>query len=86
MKPSNALYEMEKKARIIKQIQFISNTIIANACYHTKEMENQLLIAEKTGHMTNEERDIVCKAWEIRNKLALKLMQDLKKYMGDMKI
>lgn len=86
MKPSNALYEMEKKARIIKQIQYISNTIIANACYHTKEMENQLAIAERTGNMTKEEREIICKAWDIRNKLALKLMQDLKKYMGEMKI
>jgi hypothetical protein len=81
MKPKNDLNEMVKKAKRIKDVQFICNTILANACYHEKQMEEQFAIAEKKGKMSMEERDLLELAWEYRNKTAKQLIDELKKYM-----
>lgn len=81
MRPKNPLNEMETKAKQIKKIQFICNTILANACYHTKEMETQLKVAEKSGNMSDEERELICQAWDYRNKIAKDLIVELKSFM-----
>lgn len=76
---------MEYKAKQIKKIQFICNTILANACYHTKEMETQFMIAEKSGNMSDDERELISRAWEYRNEIAKELMKELKEFMGNKK-
>lgn len=73
---------MEKKAKRIKKIQFISNTILANACYHVKEMEAQLSRAEKSKGLTEKEEKIITQAWEYRNVLANELIDELKEFLG----
>ena len=77
----NALNEMEKKAKKIEKIQRIANTILANGCYHTKEMENQIGRAEKTGHITTREREIIVRAWNLRSKKAHELIDDLEEFI-----
>jgi len=83
MKPKNPLTEMEKKAKRIKKIQVIANTILANGCYHSKEMENQLMMAEKNGNITVEEEEIIKEAWQLRSSLAHELMKELKRYIDE---
>jgi len=80
MKPKNPLTEMEKKAKRIKKIRFIRSTILANTCYHDKEMENQIKIAEKMGSLTDEEYSAVVKSWELCNKLGKELIKELLEY------
>ena len=77
-----ALISLEKKAKRIKRIQAISNTILANACYHTKEMDNQIKMAIQQGDLSKEEENIIRLAWDLRNKLANELMIEYKKYLG----
>ena len=74
---------MEKKAKRIKQIQQISNTILANGCYHTKEMENQIMMAERQGNITSKEKDVITRAWNLRSKLAGDLMKELGAYIDE---
>jgi len=80
MKQKNTLTEMEKKAKQIKKIRFIRNTILANTCYHDKEMENQINIANKMGNLTTEEHEAVMQSWELCNKLGKELIKELKEY------
>ena len=80
MKPKNSLTEMEKKAKTIKKIRFIRNTILANTCYHDKEMENQIKIAEKMGALTDEEYIAVVKSWDLCNRLGKELIKELIEY------
>lgn len=75
------LAEMERKAREIKSIQYLCNTILANACYHEKEMESQIAVAEKRGRISDDERDVICKAWDYRTEIAKELMIDLENFM-----
>ena len=81
MKPKNALSEMEKKAKEIKKLQMICNTILANACYHEKEMERQIQRGEKMGNLTEDEKTIICLAWDKRTLMANNLMSCLKEYL-----
>lgn len=85
MRPKDPLIEMEKKAKRIKKLQFIANTILANGCYHTKEMESQIMTAEKLGHIDEKEKEIICLAWELRNKEARELMEELGGYIENEK-
>jgi hypothetical protein len=83
MKPKNRLNDMENKAKRIKKIQFISNTILANACYHVKEMENQITIAEKVGNLSDDEREVITQAWDYRTVIAKELIIELKDFMRE---
>ena len=69
------LIEMEKKAKQIRRLQLVANTILANACYHTKEMEMQIMKAEKNGHITEDEKKLICNLWGKRNKLANEIIE-----------
>lgn len=80
MKPKNTLTEMEKKAKQIQKIRFIRNTILANACYHSKEMDKQLATADKLGNLTEQEHDVIIKSWELCNKKAKELINELERY------
>jgi len=72
---------MEIKCKQINKIKFIVNTILANACYHSKEMESQLAVAEKRGNLSEDEREIITNAWNYRSVIAQDLIQELKTYM-----
>lgn len=85
MKPKNPLVEMEKKAKRIKKIQFIANTILANGCYHTKEMDNQISVAEKIGNITEYEKEIIGRAWDMRSRMAHELLKELEGYLDENK-
>lgn len=85
MRPKNQLNEMEKKAKRIRSIRLIRNTILANACYHTKEMENQIMMADKMGSLTDEEHDAITLSWTECNRLATELIKDLKEYLKNEK-
>jgi hypothetical protein len=80
-----SLSDMDRKAREIKTIREIRNTIIANACYHNREMESQIAIAEKRGNMTDKERDAVCNSWTYCNNIANELIDDLNNFMKNKK-
>lgn len=82
MKEKNSLVDMERKARRIKSIRLIRNTILANACYHTKEMENQIMMADKNGHLTSKERDAIINSWTVCNRLAQELIEELESYLN----
>ena len=83
MKDKNPLIEMERKARRIKSIRFIRNTILANACYHSKEMDNQIMMADKNGNLTTKEHDAVVKSWAECNRLAKELISELESYIDE---
>ena len=72
---------MERKARRIKSIRFIRNTILANACYHSKEMDDQLMKAEKNGSLSTKEHDAIVKSWDVCNKLAKELIDEMESYL-----
>ena len=69
------LKQMEKKAKEIKRLQLVANTILTNASYHTKEMEMQIMKAEKNGHITENEKKLICDIWGKRNKLAHEIIE-----------
>lgn len=81
MKKTYPLNSMEIKCKQINKIKFIVNTILANACYHSKEMESQLAVAEKRGNLSEDEREIITHAWNYRSVIAQDLIQELKTYM-----
>lgn len=76
------LKSLIRRAKQIKDIQNITNTILANACYSDKEMENQINMAQKMGNLDAEEYDLVCEAWATRKKIARSLIHGLKIYLG----
>lgn len=76
-----SLSDMDRKAREIKVIQGLCNTILANACYHEKEMESQIAVAEKRGRISDDEREVICNAWDYRCEIAKELIDDLKVFM-----
>jgi len=75
------LYKLEMKAKQIKRLQKIANTILANGCYHAKESELQIMKAEKTGMLTHEEEKVVNGSWDLRNKLAKELIKEFGEYI-----
>jgi hypothetical protein len=64
------LSQLEYDAKIIVRIQKITNTIIANTCYHEKELEKQIERGQNLGNLTTEERDLLTRAWNYRKKKA----------------
>lgn len=73
--------KMLEKANKIKSIRYLCNTIMANGCYHTKELTNQIAMAEKTGNITDDERAIIEEAWQYRHKLAHELIVELRGFI-----
>lgn len=74
--------DMERKARQIKSIRLIRNTILANACYHTREMETQIMKADKNGNLTTKEHDAIVNSWSMCNRLAKELIDELESYLN----
>jgi hypothetical protein len=64
------LKQIENNIQMTKKLYHIANNILCNASYHTKEMESQIMKAEKTGCMTPEEKQIIADIWDKRNKIA----------------
>ena len=77
------LKQMEKNILLTKRLYQIANNILCNASYHTKEMEMQIMKAEKNGHMTDEEREIITNIWNRRNRLAKENMRLYKELFKD---
>jgi len=64
------LKKMTNNMLLIKRLYQIQNSILANASYHTKEMESQIANAQKNGNMTEKEEQIIVDIWTRRNKIA----------------
>jgi hypothetical protein len=79
------LTNLETRARNLKKVKYIADTILANACYHDKEMEMQLMVAEKSGNLTEEEKTVICQAWEYRYKTAQGMIKDLMECLNNEK-
>jgi len=78
---ANKVISMKKKAKEINDIKHICNTILANGCYHEKEMEVQIATAEKNGNLTNDELEAITLAWELRSKKAKELINELQVFL-----
>jgi len=76
--------ELEKKARMIKKLQTIMNTIKANGLYSDKEMQNDLMQMERL-NAPNEEKNLICECWNIRNMANKQLSKETKKLLKQMK-
>lgn len=73
--------ELENDAKTIRRISFIVNTVMGNACYSDKEREKMIHKGETLGNLNQEEKDLLNIAWDKRNELAKKLMNDLKEIL-----
>ena len=67
--------EMYRKAKEIQKISFIRKTILSNACYSTKNMETQIMKAEKNGNLTDEEEKFLGESWDKSRKLSNELLK-----------
>ena len=65
-----------KKAVILKKFRLITNEILSNMCYHEKNMTMQEANFNKL-NVPQEEKDIINRAWNIKNKMAKTLASDL---------
>lgn len=54
------------------------NTVLGNACYSDKERDAQITKGEKIGNLNDDELALLNEGWNLRTKLARKLMVDLK--------
>lgn len=61
------------------------NTIMANACYSDKEMQDQITMAEKLGNLDDIEMDLLNKAWKTRKQLARELIDEFNIFLGGSK-
>lgn len=68
---------LETDAKRIRRLSFIMNTILGNACYSDKERDAQINKGEKLGNLNDEELQLINNGWNMRTKLAKKLMEDL---------
>ena len=68
---------LEYRARNIRRIQSIMNTILANACYSDKSMSEQIKKGEMQGDLNTQEHRILTEAWTVRKLLAQNLLTDL---------
>jgi hypothetical protein len=75
--------QIEKNLILTKYLFRIQNNILSNASYHTKEMETQIMKAEKNGNMTPEEKQIITDIWDKRNKIAVENMRLYKELFNE---
>lgn len=71
------IIKLESDAKQIRRLSFIMNTILGNACYSDKEKDAQINKGEKLGNLNDKELQLLNKGWDLRKKLANKLMTDL---------
>ena len=71
------LYKLKHDARHIRDVSFIMNTILGNACYSDKEKDAQINKGEKLGNLNDEELKMLNDGWDLRTRLAKRLMTDL---------
>ena len=76
---------LKADAKRIRDLSFIMNTVLGNACYSDKEKDAQISKAEKIGNLDDEELDLLNVGWDLRTTLARKLMVDLKKLIKEYK-
>jgi len=72
------LLKLEVNAKHIRRLSFIMNTVLGNACYSDKERDAQITKGEKIGNLNDDELALLNEGWNLRTKLARKLMVDLK--------
>ena len=65
--------QLEKKARMIKKLMVIINTVKANGMYSQKELNTDLMKMEQL-HTDEKEVDLIVKCWDVRKKAGDKLM------------
>lgn len=70
------LYALKQDARNIRDISFIMKTVMGNACYSDKERDAQISKGEKIGNLDDVELKMLNNGWDVRKKLASKLMTD----------
>lgn len=75
---------LEKKAKMLKKLQTIMNTIKANGLYSQKEQEADMQKMDKL-NAPQEEINLICQCWYIRRVLNDNLMQETKKLLDKIK-
>jgi hypothetical protein len=79
-----SIYQLDKTRRKIDAVKHAINTVLANSCYHTKNIEEQIARAEnKTGNFPDDERILLEKAWDFRHKQAKELAIMLDQFIND---
>lgn len=84
-KKRNDINGLERRAKEIKQLKLILNTILANGCYSDKEMESQINTANRTGNLDDEELTAVKNIWRLRKTLTRELIVDVNVYVAGAK-
>lgn len=64
-------------ANRVKDLRLITNEILSNTAYHEKNIEVQFQQFDKL-KVPKEEKELIIDAWELKNKKAKKLMNDLR--------
>lgn len=75
------IYYLLQDVRQLNRIKRIMNTILANSCYADKERIAQINRASQTGILSKEELNVLNKAWDLRKKIAHKLIHGLTFYL-----
>lgn len=76
--------DAEKKAKLLKKLRTITNEILSNDLYMSKNMQLQNLQLSKL-KIPQWKKDIINEAWDIKQVLALNLLNDLKGLIDDIK-
>lgn len=77
------ILKLENDAKLIRRLNFIANTILANACYSEKEETAMINRGEKIGNLNDIEKEMLHKTWSTRRDLANKLLSDLTEVLNE---
>lgn len=78
------LINLEYKAKHVRRLSTIMNTILANACYSDKEMRAQIFMAQSKGDLNEQELQLLKKSWEARKHLTQTIMEELKTLIDEL--
>lgn len=71
---------LKNKAKILGDLRFITNEIVCNCAYHNKNIDEQFKKFE-TLKVSEREKQIISKAWELKFNLGNSLMNDLEELL-----
>lgn len=71
----STIHRLKNKAKVLKDLRFITNEIKSNCAYHTKNIEDEF---KKMEHLNipKSEKECLIQAWELKRKIGESLIKD----------
>lgn len=71
------------KAKMLKKLIMVINTIKASGMYSDQEMQKEMQKIDDMPFIPNEERQMIVRAWGIRQKASLQMTKDTKRLLHE---